>query len=83
LIRAGGVKGAGSKDRGRRERPRREGSGLRERWESVIRVFRYSRKPGGDEYALFLRVVGLALLVVGGIAFIIHLIATVISGAIR
>jgi len=68
------------KARGKKEERRRT-SKAREYWESIIRVFRYSRKPSTDEYSMFLKVVGLALLIVGGIAFVIHLIATLISGA--
>lgn len=58
-------------------------SALGERWESLVRLFKYSRKPDSEEYSAFLRIVGLALLVVGGIAFVIHLIATLLSGVFR
>ncbi|MGC8555519.1 MAG: protein translocase SEC61 complex subunit gamma [Conexivisphaera sp.] len=75
---------AGARRRGGEKEERRPGlaEGLRERWESVVRVLKYSRKPGREEYSMFLKIVGLALLVVGGIAFVIHLIATLISGAL-
>ncbi len=62
--------------RGRQRAPSSRGS----LWESIVRLFKYSRKPGLDEYRVFLRIVGLALLIVGGIAFVIHLIATLLSG---
>ncbi len=58
----------------------RKTSKAKEYWESIVRVFKYSRKPGAKEYSMFLKIVGLALLAVGGIAFVIHLIATLISG---
>lgn len=73
------------KDR-QRERPRgraQRRSRVGEFFRSAGRLFKYSRKPGSEEYALFLKLVGLAILVAGGIAFVIHLIATLLEEFIR
>ena len=47
--------------------------------ESTLRVFKYSRKPNHQEYSAYLKIVGLAILVTGGVAFIIHLIASMLT----
>ncbi len=47
--------------------------------DAMARVFRYSRKPGEEEYTAYLKIVGLAILVTGGIAFVIHLIASMLT----
>ncbi|MEZ0393646.1 MAG: protein translocase SEC61 complex subunit gamma [Desulfurococcaceae archaeon] len=63
--------------RGKDQQPKR--GRVREFLQSAGRLFRYSRKPKGKEYSLFLKLVGLAILVAGGIAFVIHLIATLLT----
>ena len=47
--------------------------------DSTVRVLKYSRKPSSKEYSAYLKVVGLAILVTGGIAFVIHLIASMLT----
>ena len=47
--------------------------------ESTLRVFKYSKKPSRQEYSAYLKVVGLAVLIAGGIAFVIHLIASMLT----
>ncbi len=49
---------------------------LRDLWVSWKRILRLAKKPDDDEFKLALKLTMLGFLVVGGIAYIIHLIAT-------
>lgn len=53
---------------------------LRERIKTMIRVLKISEKPDKDSFMLSLKVFLIGLLVVGGLAFIIHLIASLLGG---
>lgn len=46
---------------------------------SIINTLRYSRKSSKEEYMLYLKLVLIALFLVGGIGVIIHLIASTLT----
>jgi preprotein translocase subunit Sss1 len=46
---------------------------------SLVNTLKYSKKSDGAEYKLYLKLVLLGVAVVGGVAFVIHMIATLIS----
>jgi protein translocase SEC61 complex gamma subunit len=46
---------------------------------SIISTLKYSRKSSKEEYLLYLKLVFIALFLVGGIGIIIHLVASTIS----
>lgn len=50
------------------------GNSLRE----MIRTLKYSKKSDWQQFGLYLKLVVLGVAVVGGIAFVIHLIASVL-----
>lgn len=50
--------------------------------ETTKRLIVYSRKASNKEYNIYLKIVGLAIAVVGGIAFVIHLVASMITLAL-
>jgi preprotein translocase subunit Sss1 len=45
---------------------------------NIVRTLRYSKKADWQMYSLYLKLVLLGVAVVGGIAFVIHLISTVV-----
>jgi protein translocase SEC61 complex gamma subunit len=45
----------------------------------LMNTMKYSKKSDSTEYKLYLKLVLLGVAVVGGVAFVIHLIATIIS----
>ena len=45
----------------------------------LVNTMKYSKKSDSTEYMLYLKLVILGVAVVGGVAFIIHLVATIIS----
>jgi protein translocase SEC61 complex gamma subunit len=45
----------------------------------LMNTMKYSKKSDATEYQLYLKLVLLGVAVVGGVAFVIHLIATIIS----
>jgi len=51
-----------------------------EKVKKIIRVLKVSEKPDKESFMLSLRVFLIGLLVVGGLAFIIHLIASLLGG---
>ncbi|MEM3712014.1 MAG: protein translocase SEC61 complex subunit gamma [Thermoproteota archaeon] len=53
---------------------------IKERIKTIIRVLKVSEKPDKDSFMLSLKVFLIGLLVVGGLAFIIHLIASLLGG---
>ncbi len=46
---------------------------------SIINTLRYSRKSSKEEYMLYLKLVFIALFLVGGIGIMIHLIASTLT----
>ena len=52
---------------------------IRRALKSIIKTLKYSRKSSREEYMLYLKLVFIALFLVGGIAVAIHLIASVIT----
>lgn len=59
-----------------------EHKGLRGIVASWKRILALSRKPDRDEFKLLLRLTFLALALIGSIAYLVHLVATVIVPAI-
>ncbi|MEM2608337.1 MAG: protein translocase SEC61 complex subunit gamma [Thermoproteota archaeon] len=53
---------------------------IRERIKTMIRVLKISEKPDKESFMLSLKVFLIGLLVVGGLAFVIHLIASLLGG---
>jgi protein translocase SEC61 complex gamma subunit len=45
----------------------------------LVNTLKYSKKSDSTEYMLYLKLVLLGVVVVGGVAFIIHIVATIIS----
>ncbi len=45
----------------------------------LINTMKYSKKSDSTEFMLYLKLVLLGVAVVGGVAFVIHLVATMIS----
>jgi protein translocase SEC61 complex gamma subunit len=45
----------------------------------LVNTLKYSKKSDSTEYMLYLKLVLLGVAVVGGVAFIIHIVATIIS----
>ena len=45
----------------------------------LINTMKYSKKSDGTEYMLYLKLVLLGVAVVGGVAFVIHIVATLIG----
>jgi len=54
--------------------------GIGEKIRTIIRVLKVSEKPDRESFMLSLRVFLMGLLVVGGLAFIIHLLASFLGG---
>ena len=46
---------------------------------SIINTLKYSRKSSKEEYMLYLKLVFIALFLIGGIGIIIHLIASTLT----
>ncbi len=46
---------------------------------SIINTLKYSRKSSKEEYMLYLKLVFIALFLVGGIGIIIHLVASTLT----
>ncbi|MEM0288051.1 MAG: protein translocase SEC61 complex subunit gamma [Nitrososphaerota archaeon] len=44
----------------------------------IIRTLKYSKKSDTEQFSLYLKLVFLGIAVVGGIAFVIHLVASLI-----
>lgn len=53
---------------------------IREKLKTMIRVLKVSEKPDRESFMLSLKVFLIGLLVVGGLAFVIHLIASLLGG---
>lgn len=53
---------------------------IKERIKTVIRVLKVSEKPDRESFMLSLKVFLIGLLIVGGLAFVIHLIASLLGG---
>ncbi|MGQ9479141.1 MAG: protein translocase SEC61 complex subunit gamma [Thermoproteota archaeon] len=49
---------------------------IRERFKTMIRVLRLSKKPDRSDFMLSLKIFIIGLLLIGAIAFTIHLIAS-------
>ena len=45
----------------------------------LVNTLKYSKKSDATEYMLYLKLVLLGVVAVGGVAFIIHLVSTIIS----
>ena len=45
----------------------------------LVNTLKYSKKSDSTEYMLYLKLVLLGVVAVGGVAFIIHIVATLIS----
>jgi len=45
----------------------------------LVNTLKYSKKSDGTEYTLYLKLVILGVGVVGGVAFIIHIVSTILS----
>ncbi len=45
----------------------------------LVNTLKYSKKSDGTEYSLYLKLVILGVGVVGGVAFVIHIVSTLIS----
>jgi protein translocase SEC61 complex gamma subunit len=45
----------------------------------LVNTLKYSKKSDSTEYMLYLKLVLLGVAVVGGVAFMIHIVATIIS----
>lgn len=45
----------------------------------LVNTLKYSKKSDSTEYMLYLKLVLLGVLVVGGVAFFIHIVATIIN----
>ena len=45
----------------------------------LVNTLKYSKKSDSTEYMLYLKLVLLGVVVVGGVAFVIHIVATIIS----
>ncbi|MEM2930097.1 MAG: protein translocase SEC61 complex subunit gamma [Thermoproteota archaeon] len=52
---------------------------LKDKLKTVMRVLKLSEKPDGSELMMSLKIFLLGLLVVGGMSFVIHLIATLLQ----
>ena len=50
---------------------------------SIINTLKYSRKSSKEEYMLYLKLVFIALFLVGGIGIIIHLVASTLTYMFR
>ncbi len=46
---------------------------------SIINTLKYSRKSSKEEYMLYLKLVFIALFLVGGIGILIHLVASTLT----
>ncbi len=53
---------------------------IREKVKTMIRVLKVSEKPDRESFMLSLKVFLIGLLVIGGLAFVIHLIASLLGG---
>ncbi|MBO3800044.1 MAG: protein translocase SEC61 complex subunit gamma [Candidatus Brockarchaeota archaeon] len=53
---------------------------IREKVRTMIRVLKVSEKPDRESFMLSLKVFLIGLLVIGGLAFVIHLIASLLGG---
>jgi protein translocase SEC61 complex gamma subunit len=53
---------------------------IREKVKTMIRVLKVSEKPDKDSFMLSLKIFLIGLLVIGGLAFVIHLIASLLGG---
>jgi len=53
--------------------------GVKDTVRSIIHALKYSRKSSREEYLLYLKLVFIALFLVGGIGIIIHLVASAIT----
>lgn len=53
---------------------------IREKLKTMIRVLKVSEKPDRESFMLSLKVFLIGLLVIGGLAFVIHLIASLLGG---
>ncbi|MEM1619962.1 MAG: protein translocase SEC61 complex subunit gamma [Fervidicoccaceae archaeon] len=53
-------------------------SRLKENVEAWRRVLRLARKPDGEEFKLLLRLSLIGFAIVGGIAYVVHLLATLV-----
>ena len=45
----------------------------------LVNTLKYSKKSDSTEYMLYLKLVLLGVVVVGGVAFLIHIVATIIG----
>jgi preprotein translocase subunit Sss1 len=53
--------------------------GITDRIKTMVRVLKLSEKPDGSDLKLSLKIFLLGLLVVGGMAFVIHLVASLLQ----
>lgn len=52
---------------------------IRETIKSIVNVLRYSRKSTKEEYVLYIKLVFIALFLIGGIGLVIHLLASTLT----
>jgi len=57
--------------------------GITDRVKTMIRVLKLSEKPDGSDLKLSLKIFLLGLLAVGGMAFVIHLVALPLQSGVK
>jgi protein translocase SEC61 complex gamma subunit len=55
---------------------------IREKVKTMVRVLKISEKPDRESFMLSLKVFLIGLLIIGGLAFVIHLIASFLGSTI-